>query len=177
MNLDEIIEEPLGDDDIKFYFPNAKILKYSELNNYKTLDEIIPKDKDFFFLLYENSPNRGHWTVVSKNNKEAEYFDSYGGAPDNPLNWNNKETNKELEQDKKKLTSLFNHSNLKVIFNPIKYQEEGDDISTCGRHCVFRIKNMKEGKNLHEYYELMKKLKDTNNKTYDEIVASFIKKT
>ena len=32
---EQVIEEPMGDDDIKKYFPNAKIMTYSQLNDYE----------------------------------------------------------------------------------------------------------------------------------------------
>ena len=174
--VEEIIEEPMGDDDIKFYFPNAKILKYSELANYSNIDELLPTNKDYAFILYEDSPNKGHWTCLSKNDNNIEYFDSYGGKPDNPLNWNNKQINNELGQGQKLLSNLLDGSDRKVIYNPKKYQKDGSDINTCGRHCTFRLKQMKGGRNLQQYYEFMKNLKNNTGKSYDEIVASFIKK-
>lgn len=176
-NLEEIIEDPLGDDDIRFYFPNANIMKYSELKKFNSIDDILPNDKDFAFLLYEDSPNKGHWVCISRNNGQYEFFDSYGGGPDSPLKWNAQETNNMLGQGTKILSNLFNKTKDKVIYNPVKYQEDSQDVNTCGRHCVFRIKNIKDGKNLHQYYQLMKTLKDNSGKNYDEIVASFIKKT
>lgn len=176
-DVQEIIEDPMGDDDIRFYFPSAPIYKYSQLKEFNSVDEILPNDKDFAFLLYEDSPNKGHWVCISKNNGEYEFFDSYGGYPDSPLGWNNHNTNKLLGQGEKTLSKLFNNTKIKVIYNPVKYQEEADDVNTCGRHCVFRIKNIKDGKNLNQYYRMMKKLKENTGKNYDEIVSSFIKKT
>jgi len=174
--IDEIIEEPMGDDDIRFYFPNAKILKYSELQDYDSIDKLLPTNNDYAFVLYESSPNSGHWTCLSKNDNAYEYFDSYGGKPDNPLNWNSKQKNAQLDQSRKHLTRLLDGAGKRVIYNPVKYQELSNDVNTCGRHCVFRLKQMKDGKNLHEYYQLMKKLKDNSGKSYDDIVAKFIKK-
>jgi len=176
-NLDTIIEEPMGDDDIKHYFPNAQILKYSELNNFDSIDEVLPNNKSFSFLLYEDSPNKGHWCCISRNDGEYEFFDSYGGRPDAPLNWNDKITNQMLGQGKKTLSQLFDNTDLDVVYNDIKYQEEEPDVNTCGRHCVFRLKKMIEGLNLHEYYNFMKNQKNKTGKTYDEIVSSFISKT
>ena len=42
--LDEIIEESLGDDDIRQYLPNATILKYSDLNSNK---EKLEKSQEY----------------------------------------------------------------------------------------------------------------------------------
>jgi hypothetical protein len=177
-DLEEVIEDPLGDDDIRTYLPNAKIIKYSELSKYGKIEDLLVNDKDFCVILYEDSPNKGHWTCISRYNNILEFFDSYGGYPDSQLGWTDKETRKELHQCKTYLTDLFNKSKFKIIFNPIKYQEDGNDINTCGRHCVFRILNLiRENRDLHQYYLLMQMLKKETNETYDEIVANVINKT
>jgi len=173
---EEIIEEPMGDDDIRHYFPNAKIITYSQLMDYDTIEDLLPSDKDYAFLLIEDSPNKGHWVVVSKYGDTVEFFDSYGGQPDSQLKWNSKDKNKKLGQSHKKLTEMFNKYGGRTVYNPIKYQGEEPDVNTCGRHCSFRILNMKEGKDLDNYYKYMSQLKKHSGKDYDEIVANFIKK-
>jgi hypothetical protein len=176
--LEEIIEDPLGDNDIRQYLPNAKILKYSELSNYKTIDDLMPDNTDFSVILYEDSPNKGHWVCVLKYKPYIEFFDSFGGSPDSQLGWVSCKVRRMLDQSKTYLTDLFNKSPYDIIYNPIKYQATNDDINTCGRHCVFRILNlMKQNRDLAQYYELMKKLKEETNETYDEIVANIINKT
>jgi hypothetical protein len=175
-NTEEIEQTPMGDDDIKFYFPNAKIIKYSELAGYNDIDKLLPSDKDFAFLLLEDSPNKGHWLALLKYGNVAEVFDSYGGKPDSWLRWNSKEKNKQLGQGRKTLTEILSNHDGKVVYNPIKYQGDGGDINTCGRHCTLRIKKMKEGMNLDNYYTWMVKQKDATGRDYDEIVSDFIKK-
>lgn len=173
---EEIIEEPMGDDDIKHYFPGAKIITYSQLNDYQNLEDLLPSDKDYAFVLIEESPNKGHWVAVSKYGDTAEFFDSYGGQPDSQLKWNSQDKNKQLGQSQKKLTELFNRFGGKVVYNPVKYQGGSSDVNTCGRHCTFRILNMKNGKNLDQYYKYMNQLKSHLGKDYDEVVANFIRK-
>lgn len=176
MNIQEVEETPMGDDDIKFYFPNAKILKYSELAGYGKFDELLPGEKDFAFLLLEESPNKGHWLGLLKYGDTAEVFDSYGGKPDSWLKWNNQEKNKQLGQGHKTLSELLSEHDGKVVYNPIKYQGESGDINTCGRHVTLRTKKMKEGMNLDQYYKWMERQKKDSGKDYDEIVSNFIKK-
>lgn len=173
---EEIIEEPMGDDDIRHYFPNAKIMTYSQLNDFEKLEDLLPSNKDYAFLLIEDSPNRGHWVAISKYGDTAEFYDSYGGRPDSQLKWNSNEKNKQLGQGHKKLTELFNNFEGNVVYNPIKYQEDANDVNTCGRHCTFRILNMKNGMNLDQYYKYMQSLKNNTGKNYDEIVANFVTK-
>lgn len=173
---EEVIEEPMGDDDIRHYFPNANIITYSQLNDYDDIQKLLPKDRDFAFMLIENSPNKGHWTALSRYGDTLEFFDSYGGQPDSQLKWNSKEKNVKLGQGRRTLSEFFDNYDGKVVYNPIKYQEDANDVNTCGRHCTFRIINMKNGKNLEDYYKYMKSLKNNTGKNYDEIVANFISK-
>ena len=180
----KIIQQPMGDDDIRYYLPSAKILKYSDLSKYPIIDDLLPKDKDFCFILYQDSPNIGHWTCITRQiggNKKPiiSYFDSYGGKPDNPLNWVPRDINIKLHQDKKMLSRLFDKTPYKVVYNPIKYQSEDEnkDINSCGRHATFFIKNLMDcNRDLSEYYNLMDKIKKESGNTYDEIVSQLIDK-
>jgi hypothetical protein len=174
--LEQIEEKPMGDGDIRTYFPNAKIILYKELNDMEHIDELLPNDKSYAFILIEDSPNKGHWVCVDKLNEEINFFDSYGGAPDSQLKWTSMENRKELGQADKKLTQLFKSSGYKVNYNPFKYQEKGDDIQTCGRHCCMRIKQLMDGKDLDGYHAFMNKTKKSTGMDYDEIVAFFIRR-
>ena len=97
---------------------------------------------------------------------------------DKELKWNDKQKNVMLGQGKKILTELLNKTDKKVIYNPFKYQsEQNDNINTCGRHCVFRIKNLLDCKrNLNDYYIFMKQIKQESGNTYDEIITHLIDK-
>jgi len=172
--LEEIVESPMDDSQIKSYLPNIRILKYSELNDANKIEDILTKDNDYFILLIEDSPNKGHWVCMSRYGNTIEFFDSLAGKPDSQLNWTPMDMRKKLGQGKKILTDLLMETPKKVVYNPVKYQEESTDINTCGRHCIFRIKNMLEGKNLDDYYKLMKQLKENTGKSYDELVSMFI---
>lgn len=170
---EQVEETPLGDDDLKRYFPNAKVIVYSDLGNYSTIEELLPKDKDFVFILLESSPNNGHWVALLRYRETYEFFDSYGGKPDSQLKWNSKKTNQELDQSVKYLTNLLKDK--EVVYNPVKYQGEGGDINTCGRHCTFRVQEMINGKNLEAYYKYMCKLKANMGLDYDGVVANFVR--
>jgi len=47
--VEKIIDAAMGDDDIKYYFPKAKILTFPELANYTDIEKLLPKDKTYFF--------------------------------------------------------------------------------------------------------------------------------
>ena len=174
--LEQIEEKPMGDNDIKTYFPKAKIIVYNDLNNINSINELLPMDKSYFFLLIEDQKNSGHWTCVNKFYGKIEFFDSYGGAPDSQLKYVPNEKKEELGETEKRLTQLFREAGYKVNYNPYKYQEVDTDIQTCGRHCCLRIKTMLDGKNLDDYYKHMQQLKKSRGMNYDEIVAFFIRR-
>lgn len=172
---EEVEGEPMGDDDIKRYFPNADIIVYNDLNKYNTMDDLLPTDKSFCFMLIESSPQKGHWVSLLKYGDTIEHFCSYGTKIDGYISWNDKITNQELGQQSKQLTNLLKQHKGGVVYNPIKYQGSGADVNTCGRHCTFRIQQMKDGKNLDEYYNYMKRLKNNMGVDFDGVVANFIR--
>lgn len=173
--LDEIIEEPMDDSEIKHYLPETPILTYSNLTNYDNLEELLPDNNSYIIILYQEEPNKGHWVALLKYNDMFEYFDSYAHTIDKPLEWIPLGIRKELDQDTKHLTKLLKKSGKKYIYNKTKYQSDNPTIATCGRHCVFRILNNKENNlNCDEYKELMEKLKNKMKLNYDEIVSTFI---
>lgn len=183
----KIIEQPMGDDDIRYYLPDALIIQYKDLINYNSIDDLLKNNNDYCFLLYENSNCEGHWVAIikklkknSKNKYDILYFDSYGSTIDNPLNWISQEKNIELGQDTKLLTKLFDKCNHDIKYNVIKYQKENknDNINTCGRHCSFFIKNCIDcNRNLNDYYKFLKSIKNESGNSYDEIVSHLIRKT
>lgn len=183
----EIIEYPLSDNEIKFYLPNANVMRYSDLSKYSSIEELLPTNKSYAVILYENSKNKGHWVSIMRYNDKKkgdiiEFFDSLAddGKPDSELKWNNSQTNKMLGQGIPILTNLLNNCNLPVIYNKFKFQsqgnkKDGNNINCCGRHVCFRIKNLLDcDRNLEDYYDFMKNIKKDSKNTYDEVVSHLI---
>lgn len=177
--FDEQVEKneeiPLGDDDIKKYFPKAKILRYCDLKKYNNIEELLTHDKDYVFILYQESGYKGHWICISRYNNIIEFFCSYASQPDEPLQWVGKDTLLSLGIERPYITDMFNKTNMEVIYNPIKYQKEESDINTCGRHCAYRISNLIENnKNLDQHYDSLLKLKKILHCPFDTIVSAFV---
>ena len=168
----------MGDDTIRSYLPNAKILSYPDLATVAKIEDLLPQDKSYFCLLYLQQPNSGHWVLVYRDRDVINFFCSYGSMPNTPLGWISKEQNEALGQGTPYLMNLFNASPLPVDVNKIDYQSNRNmDIATCGRHDVFRLHTfLHDHLDMKEYYTLMKHLKENSRMSYDEIVSDIINK-
>ena len=82
---------------------DAKIIKYSELGNPYDIDQLLPGDKDYCIILYEDKPARGHWTALSKYNGLYERCDSYGIKPDGELKWIGEKKHRQTAKPKRTL--------------------------------------------------------------------------
>lgn len=174
--LKKIESTCMSNTDILHYFPDVKTISYNELSRYTSIDQLLPNNGSFVIILYQQSPNSCHWVALLRYNNMIEYFDSLGGIPDAPLKWNSSEVNQQLGITGPFLGRLLKKSGLPIIYNPMKYQEQNSEISTCGRHCTLRIQKMLEGFDLETYYKLLSMTKKKLKLPYDEIVAGLIRK-
>ena len=65
MDIDivRLINKALSDEDIqRILGGDAKIIKYAELGQLNDSDHLLSNEKDYCIILYEERPNRGHWT-------------------------------------------------------------------------------------------------------------------
>ena len=173
MNRNEVKRISMDDSDIKFYLPDVKILTYSELSNYKKIEDLLPRHKSYFILLYPvKSESDGHWVCLTRFDKTVEYFDSYGKKPDEPMTWG------KYNNVHRRLSELLNNTKLRVTYNTIDFQNKDVSISTCGAFAVFRILTLIEmNADLEKNNIILKTLKETNeDKSYDDIVVEFINK-
>ena len=174
--LDNIIDTSMGDDTIRYYYPTAKILTFPQLKNYSSIEELLPSDKSYFFLLFLQTPTSGHWCIVSRHNGKIEFFCSYGSKPEQILAWTTS-INQQLGQATNYLSNLFNKTKLKVVYNPIGYQSKKEGVSDCGRHDCFRLYTiLKYDMDLNKFHTMMVDLKKKTGNSYDEIVSEYIPK-
>lgn len=156
---DDVIQErlttPLSNTDVERYFGSgveSEILKYSDLENYSSIDELLPKPFDYRILLIETKQNVGHWVLLLKYNNTIEYFNSYGVNADSQKNRLNKMMNRILGQKDDYVTTLIKNSKYKYIINNIPFQNKDPQIATCGRWCIMRILTCeKVGMNLTQF--------------------------
>lgn len=175
----KVAETPMGDDNIRKYLPNAKILKYSELADVSNIEELLPSPKSYFFLLYEHSFNNGHWVVINRyinNGKDTIcFFCSYGSKIDAPLRWNSPARNQELGQGTPYLTILLRKSGKSLQYNNVAYQSKTSPVATCGAFATLWIKaNLRENMSLADFHDWIKEIKDETGLSYDAIASNAI---
>jgi len=177
--VEEVIEEPMDDGDIRAYFPNAKIIRYSSLAKLGNIEQLLPRDKSYAFLLYEDSPGSGHWIVLLRYGTTIEFFCSYGSKIDGPLRWYNPKDNAMLGQSKPYLSLLLKKAGkrFKAIHNAVPFQSKKQGVATCGAWDVMRVNQLvNHNQDLHEFQDYMEQVKKETGLTYDEIVVNYVSK-
>ena len=172
-NLLNLIEsEPMSNDMILKYLPEADIITNKDLLQYQSIDELLPND-GYIIILFLNTPNSGHWVSLSRYGDIIEYFDSYGSTPNQTDDYITDDEADDLGIKKYYLNHLLKISNKYVLYNNKQYQSLDRNQSSCGRHVIYRLLCLLKGMTLVDYYKHMKKLK-TKNTTFDNIVSENI---
>lgn len=128
--------EPLSDSRVRQALGDeVKILKYSELKNYETINELLPSLNTFFICLLEEEMNSGHWTCCMKLKEGFFYFNSYGQKFDSDLSVIPHCIRKILGEDKREFSRLLDGQN--CDWNRVKLQ--GEKSMVCGRWCILVI--------------------------------------
>ena len=111
----------------------VKVISYHELASINSIEELL-SPHNAVILLYETKENFGHYTALFiDRNKQLEFFDSYGFAPDQELNY-------AKYDDTPYLTNLLNKYKGNVIHNITNLQKFARDVNTCGRWTATRIR-------------------------------------
>ena len=173
--VQRIVRKPLSDADLRHILgDDLKIVQYSDLSKYSTLNDLLPKPTDDCIILYEEEEDSGHWVALLKYGNTVEYFDPYGSKWDTPLTWNTRIENQQLGQSMKYLSGLLERSNLKRIYSPYHFQKLNGTVNTCGSHCAHRIYRLRhDNMDLHDYYGYMEDAEHKLKASPDEVVAEF----
>lgn len=176
--IDERIKQPLSDADLERYFGTGKeseVIKYNEIADYNSIDDLLPKPFDFRIILVETAHNIGHWVLILKYGNTIENFNSYGIDIDRQKNMLSRLVNFNMGQTKNLLTKLVGKSNYKYVINKTPYQDEGQYINTCGRWVALRIITAKDMfMPLNEFDTMIKKANHELRLTPDQLVSMWI---
>jgi DNA adenine methylase len=170
--LEQIVTEPMDGGDIAHYYPKVRIIKYNDLDNYTSIEELLPSDDTYFILLYLDSPSSGHWVTLVRNKNLITFFDSYGGKIDSQLKWVDMGERIRLDTDKPCLTRLLKAGSIPYTYSPYDYQADNPDIATCGSHCLnFITCTLDKGMSVGTYRTHMERIRERTGLDFDEIVA------
>jgi len=185
IDMDDVLKRMrtnITDLDLERYFPETNhyknnVIKYSDLSKFKSIEEILPKDRTYKIILIEENYNSGHWTALLRYGDTIEWFDSYGLAPDGELKFINAVKRRLLGEGRKTLTELLsNVKDKKVVYNKTKLQKLSNQSSTCGRWVILRILMMtKFFYDLNDFVKFIKKYKkEIGFNDADELVAYWV---
>jgi hypothetical protein len=161
--------------DLEASFPNCKIVKYADLDQFETIYDLLPNKMDFCLILTESKYNVGHWTALIRNDNKFEYFDSYGDLPKSILDFIPKYMNKQLgnnySQDLGKIIGSIKSSDT-FQYNKFPLQQELEDINTCGRWVIIRVATfLKESMGNKDFISYIKKQQRKVNRPLDEVTT------
>jgi hypothetical protein len=160
-----IKHEPLSNHQLLKIFNNdIKIVVYSDINKYKTLNDLFEKFNKIIFL-YDFNNNYGHWCCLFKRKNEYSFFDSYGFYPDKAIKYVPKNYLMENYENCNYLIRLLENiakkENVIISYNEYQFQSYSPNIQTCGYWCVHRLKNI--SLSVKEYHILFKNIKNKDN--------------
>lgn len=156
---------------LKIVDGKANIIIYSNIYKYRSIDDLI-NPYGAAFILFQSRPHYGHWCLLFRtNDRKLEFFNPYGGYPDDSLDYINSDFKKKSYQDKPYLSKLLLKSPYDLEYNEFDFQKEKNDIKTCGRHCAMRL--ICRYLNIYEYKDFLDKIKSITGLNYDQIVTLF----
>lgn len=129
-----------------FTYEECNIVSYTDLGNYRNLDEMLGEHGACAFLFETareaGNVHVGHWCCFTRRTEDTiEFFDSYGLRPDAELGFVSPEF-KERYDENGQLTRLIESSATKerVVYNTTALQGQDKKIDTCGRYVALRIR-------------------------------------
>jgi hypothetical protein len=151
------------------------IIKYSELRNYKSLDELLPNQFDFKIILLETNRNQGHWVCVIRMNNTIELFNSYGVPIDYEWKFIPDSIERMLGQSTRYLTNLVKKNNkFKIVSNKYKLQSKNPSCATCGRWVILRIETARMGYKLEDFISMIDKQVEKDGMPSDILVLYYV---
>lgn len=161
------MNKELSDSDIYNLLHNkTKVLLYNEIKKYPTVEKLLGRYGNCVILYPASSTHQGHWTclfygVDDNGKRNVEFFDSYGLSIDLEKEFSHVKQPPYLSMLLLKAADKY-----PIEFNDHKFQQKGNHINTCGRHCVVRLMNRHMP--LKQY---IKKFRSTPSMSSDRLVT------
>ena len=61
------LEKMFSNTDFERFLDAPRILRYSQLAEYDSIQALLPLEKDYVIILYETKKNSGHWMCLIRN--------------------------------------------------------------------------------------------------------------
>lgn len=157
--LDEIKKDALSNEDLKDLLDEQiQITKYSDINKLSHADQLFDR-LGRGIVLFNWSPNEGHWIGLIKRGNIIEFYDPYGNTIEKLPN------DLRIPPQIQNLSGMSNNllkkfieeSGYTLYQKPEKHQQQVRDINTCGRHVGLRL--LLHNMSLPQYNDLMNKIK------------------
>lgn len=146
----------------------ANVVIYPNLINYQSIDDVLGPH-NACFLLFETKPKYGHWVCLFRRGNEIEFFNPYGGYPDDSLQSIPLHYREISGQVIPLLSLLLLNSPYELVYNEFKFQQHNKNIKTCGRWSIARL--LLRDLNIYEFKNFIDKLKMENGLTGDKVVT------
>lgn len=172
--------EYMTDSDLTHYLGKnfrQHIIKYSDIDDFGSIDRLLPGKKSFKIILLEETFGSGHWLLLLKNNRTIEYFNSYGLPVSKELDFLSDSVRAALDQSEKHLNILLDKVTKKydIIYNKIKFQKMGSDIATCGRWVILRLILFRDlDMDLSSFISFINRMKKHFKLTSDQLVTFLV---
>jgi hypothetical protein len=176
-NMKKTLAYSLSDADIRHILgQGTKIIEFKDMDNFETIYDLLPNEKDFCVVLCEMKDNSGHWQLLLRDGNRIEQHDSYGCTLESELNFVTAAMNKMLGQSKKEFHDLMKTVNEEdeIVYNKARLQAEDPSIATCGRHCCLRALMHNLGYSLEEYLQFLEDQREETGLPIDVIVSKFV---
>jgi hypothetical protein len=109
----------------------AHVILFQDLAKFSTLKSAFMGKQALIMLFPVQSASVGHWICCLRYPTSYHHFDPYGFN-----------THEEFDHSKVQcenyLLNLYNHADMPVTYNTVRYQELEDGVNTCGRHTCVR---------------------------------------
>ena len=133
------------------------VISYMDLKNCAKLEDIFQNFRFIILHLPVSDLNTGHYVAIWIKNGTFMYFDSYGLSTEKDIIKSDYVMRQGVETINMlpRLIADYQRRGGKFSYNSYKFQDyKNEGISTCGPHCLVRLKNA----NLdhHEYNEYFK---------------------
>ena len=115
----------LSNHDIESFFDGQiKILKYSQLRNFKSIDDLL-KPYGRVIILYESKPGYGHWVGLFRypHSDVIEFFDSYGMFPDHERHYIKPDFREASQQEFPELSKLLMNYPGPIEYNDFPFKK------------------------------------------------------